>query len=319
MACLYLRKNIYWIAYYKDGTRHSHSLKTQSKTKAKLLKSKLEIEIADGADPAPKASIPPLRAFDDFKLDRAGRITKKTADADHHRIQLFLDCVPLHLKNVTESTVKKHIDKRIADGISIQTANHTIRILKTFFNFCVKRKYIPENPIRYMKQYKMNKIEQRYLTPDEIKTLFNVCKESRIYPIIMTAIYTGMRYSEIERLKASDVDFDNNRIIVRVSKSGKFRHIPINAELRPVLQTWLKVDGFDFTGFRALFEALKRNTGISFRFHDLRHTFCALLIKNNVDIVTISKLAGHSTIKTTMTYAHLYQDHVQEAIEKLKI
>jgi integrase len=318
MACLYLRKNIYWITYYKDGVRFSKSLKTNSKSKAKLLKNKLEIDLAQGDDPAPKPTASAITAFLAFKADRDGRITRKTAIADHHRVELFIESAPVEkLSKITESMVKAHIDSRIADGISIQTANHTIRILKTFFNFCVKHKYMTENPIRYMPKYKQDAKEQRYLTPAEISALLRVSRPTRAFPIIMTAIYAGMRYGEIERLKADDIDFENNRINVRISKSGRFRHIPIHKDLRPVLQGI--GDGFDFSNFRGVFDAIKKDAGIDFRFHDLRHTFCALLIRNNVDIVTISKLAGHSTIKTTMTYAHLYQDHVQEAIEKLKI
>jgi len=317
MACLYLRKNIYWIAYYRNGALARRSLKTSSKAAAKRAKNKIELDLADGANPAPRESIKPLEAFNAFKKDRVGRITEKTAAADHHRVALFVDCAPGWLDRITEAMVKAHIDSRIAGGISIQTANHTIRILKTFFNFCVKHKYMAENPIRYMPKYKQDAKEQRYLTPAEISALLRVSCPTRAFPIIMTAIYTGMRYGEIKRLKASDIDFENNRINVRISKSGRFRHIPIHKDLRPVLQGI--GDGFDFSNFRGVFDAIKKDAGIDFRFHDLRHTFCALLIRNNVDIVTISKLAGHSTIKTTMTYAHLYQDHVQEAIEKLKI
>jgi len=52
--------------------------------------------------------------------------------------------------------------------------------------------------------------------------------------------------------------------------------------------------------------------------HTLRHTFASHLVMSGVDIMTLSKLLGHSSITMTEKYAHLAQDHLRGAVEKLK-
>jgi len=54
-----------------------------------------------------------------------------------------------------------------------------------------------------------------------------------------------------------------------------------------------------------------------FGWHTLRHTFATQLASNNVPIITIKELMGHSDIKTTMRYAHLVPSSLQEAIRTL--
>ncbi len=51
--------------------------------------------------------------------------------------------------------------------------------------------------------------------------------------------------------------------------------------------------------------------------HDLRHTFASQLVMAGVDLVTVSKLLGHTSIQTTMIYAHLNKEHLVEAVGKL--
>jgi site-specific recombinase XerD len=51
--------------------------------------------------------------------------------------------------------------------------------------------------------------------------------------------------------------------------------------------------------------------------HTLRHTFASHLVMAGVDLATVQKLLGHSSITTTMIYAHLAPDHLRAAVEKL--
>jgi integrase len=264
--------------------------------------------------------------FDEFKQQRKGILSIKHQNNDNHLINKFIDDEGIHLlKQINELIIKKHLDKRIANGITNRTANHTIRALNTFMNFCVKRKFLTENLIKGMTKYPIELKEPRFLTSDDVNTLLSFVEPTVIYLPISIAVFTGMRQGEILRLEWKDIDFNNCVITVNISKTKKFRKIPLHPKLKSILAPYSKATGVIFDSpLRTLeweFTKVKRlMTNVdSFRFHDLRHTFASLMIKGGADILTVSKLLGHSTISTTQIYAHLYQDHFQDSIKKLQI
>lgn len=328
MASIFIRGRVWWISYYPaPGSKPiQKSLKTKDKTVAKFRKNEIENKLTQGESPIHNTNKTAQDCFDEFKQHRAGRISKKARDADHYRILKFISDEKIgHINHITEARVKRHLDKRQEgkSGISPRTANHTIRTLNTFLNFCVKRKYLTENPLKGMIRYPVNIEEPRFLSPEEINKLLKAAKESPLYSLIMTAIYTGMRYGELERLEWSDVDFKNEIITVKLSKAKRFRKIPLHHELAMALKP-LAGDGKCFPLEQHQFEwqlaLVKNNANIPhFRFHDLRHTFASIMIRSGVDILTVSKLLGHGDIKTTQIYAHLYQDHIKDSVRKFKI
>lgn len=309
----------WWIKYYKDRECVRKSLGTKLPKIAENKKLLIETQLAKSEDPFPRENTTYYQAFEAFKASRIGRIGKKTARDDHKRIQDFLEKVKT-LK-VTENALKAHLDGRISnDQISHRTANHTIRAIKTFFNFCVRSGYISKNPIQHMKKYPIPEQEPRFLTEEEARILLEKAKGNRIYRLVAAALYTGMRAGELDRLAWEDVDYDGNMIRVRLSKSGKFRLIPLHPALKNILGPKGQGKCLNTRYARALWENLRESLGWhDLRFHDLRHTFCSLLVKSGVDIVTVSKLAGHSSVSVTQIYAHLYPDHLKDSVQKLTI
>ena len=69
---------------------------------------------------------------------------------------------------------------------------------------------------------------------------------------------------------------------------------------------------------RTAFKNACSRAGIkNFRFHDLRHTFATRLVLAGVDLATVSKLLGHSSIQMTMRYAHPTPEALKNAVSKL--
>jgi integrase len=288
----------------------------------------IENRLARGDSPLPDPRVKAWECFEQFKQDRAGRLTDKSMRADHYRIELFLkSCNIFKLSQITDRLLKAHLDTRITeDKISHQTANHTIRALKTFLNFCVRNKLIVENPLRFMAKYSIHKEEPRFLTHEEILALLAAAKDSEIYLPVILAVYTGMRYGEIERICWEDIDFNTNWITVKKSKAKRFRRIPLLPDLKEILlplrstgRIWDKKVRFFEWRYKLLQNVLKEKKIPAFRFHDLRHTFASIAIRSGINMLTLSKTLGHSTISTTEIYAHLYQDHIQEEFNKFKI
>jgi len=77
-------------------------------------------------------------------------------------------------------------------------------------------------------------------------------------------------------------------------------------------------DGSRFHDIRGSFDTAVQSAGLSHvTFHALRHTFASHLVMRGADLPSVQRLMGHNDIKTTMRYAHLAPDHLQQVIQKL--
>ena len=129
-------------------------------------------------------------------------------------------------------------------------------------------------------------------------------------------MYTGCRRGEIMSLKWEEVDFADRCLRLNDSKTGK-RTIPLNESAIKVLQNIQKqVDnpyvccgtksGTHLSDLQSTWQSIRKQAGIpDVRIHDLRHSFASFMIKSGLSIFEVSKLLGHSSINTTMRYAHL--------------
>ncbi len=148
-------------------------------------------------------------------------------------------------------------------------------------------------------------------------------------------------------LEWEDVDFENNVINVRekdiwLPKTYERREIPLHPDLKTILLRRKKTKKNEFVCFKSsgdrATEKIRRKPceGSTYRIlyakykrtlakagitdaglHTLRHTFGSQCVMNGIDVPTLSKIMGHSSIKTTMIYVHLSTDHMQSSILKL--
>lgn len=148
-----------------------------------------------------------------------------------------------------------------------------------------------------------------------------------ISPLVLLAMNTGLRRGELLSLRWSDVDLERNFVTVQPesAKSGKQRHVPLNAEAALVLRRWKEQSGSADHVFEpndvktAWVKLLNRASIIGFRFHDLRHHFASRLVMAGVDLNTVRELLGHADIKMTLRYAHLAPEHLAAAVAKLEM
>ena len=242
---------------------------------------------------------------------------------------------------VTPELISEYIAlRRSRDRVSTSTANRDLQLLKSMFNLIINYKRwrrVLENPVCYVKLFKETHGRVRYLELDEIKRLFKTCGKY-LRPIVICAIYTGMRRSEIFNLKWRDVDLRVRTLFVRRTKIGGSRYLPISDELEKmfsslpshfkggyVFPSYLPRRNEDlksgevnepFTDVKNSFqEALKRAKIKNFRFHDLRHTFASQLVMSGADLNVVRELLGHKSLQMTLRYAHLAPRKKREAIQ----
>lgn len=215
--------------------------------------------------------------------------------------------------------------------------------LKIFFEFCVKQGAMTDNPMTEIEIPRREKRLPSNLTLQEAMRILEIVDNYpyqnqflryRNYAIFATFIMAGIRKNELLNLKYTDVDIENRSIFIRQGKGHKDRIVPINHRLADALLNYLSVRkkayktcpefftsytydmGFTQSGMKRLIEKIVKVSGTKFTFHKLRHTFATLMLEGGCDIFSLSKMMGHSDIKTTTIYLAASVQHLREQILK---
>ena len=244
-----------------------------------------------------------------------------------------------YLHQIDQLMVRQFMARRLKD-VRPASVNREFQTLKSMFNRAIEWDMLNgKNPAVGINNIPQNNSRCRWLTEQEQARLLSCCHENLTRVLVLIALKTGMRWGEIKTLKWSQsprsnyIDFANGVIFVHeaLSKSQKSRHIPLSNAVRRALESIERIPGEEYIflnpetkkplgSVKRSFHTAMRRAGITnFRFHDLRHTFASQLVRNGVDLYVVQKLLGHSTPKMTQRYAHLRQDQLKDAIEKIDI
>ena len=198
--------------------------------------------------------------------------------------------------------------------------------------------------------YNVLKIRQGYrkrpqaLTPQQIKMLFASISTDTLLGIRDYAVYAlmyqlGLRVGEVHDLDMESLDFENQKITV-MGKGRKPRTLHLNNELIEIISHYLAVRELFLNSrlTRALFVSKKGNrlairtmednfkkillqTDVNVPFnvtcHTLRHSLASHLNDNDVDVLVIQSILGHSSTRSTEPYIHPSQERIRQAFEKL--
>ncbi|MDO8489628.1 MAG: site-specific integrase, partial [Candidatus Omnitrophota bacterium] len=233
----------------------------------------------------------------------------------------------LYLHEITSLIVEKFKIERVKE-VKPATVNRALARLKSMFNKAIDwGKFNGVNPVKTVKFFVEENQRTRYLEKEEIAKFLEHCKGS-IKSIVVIALNTGMRKSEILNLKWHDIDFKRGIIYLLRTKNNEKREIPMNDAVKTVFINVNKhpesqyifsgKDGKPLQNIRkSFFTALRKAGIINFRFHDLRHTFASHLVMSGVDLNTVRELLGHKSLEMTLRYSHLSPDHKKRAVDVL--
>jgi len=313
------------ISYVAEG-KHVREMVVLSKTLARKVLAKRRAEIAEGRYDFPVARRRPT--FSEFGREyiEHAKKNKRSWARDQHTVReasrLF---GTKRLDTIGTLDVQKFKTLRAGDRAP-GTVNRDLAVLKHMFNVAISWGHIAVNPVRDVKQIRQQEEPMRTLSREEEVRLVQAAAP-HLRPIIVVALNTGMRRGELLGLQWDQVDLRNGAITVHHTKSGQIRHIPINALARHALEVYTERQGhvFRFKGnavadLKHSFQNAVRRARIQrCRFHDLRHTFATRLVMGGVDLPTVKELLGHSSITTTMKYAHPTPSHRRAAVEVLVV
>ena len=214
------------------------------------------------------------------------------------------------------------------------SATRTLSLVKSIFAFALDRKLIADSPAKGVKGYKPNKRE-RFLSPKEMASLGDALtaieaegRHKLAVNIIRLLALTGARRNEIARLRWSEVDAGRSALRLEDSKTGR-KVIPLGAAALALLISIPKSNGVyvfpdpadpekPFPGLFYAWSCIRDRAGLTgVRIHDLRHSFASAGLATGQGLVLIGKLLGHQQVSTTARYAHLADDPVKAAADRI--
>ena len=213
--------------------------------------------------------------------------------------------------------------------IKPNTVNIELRSVRTIFNRARKLKVIRENPFSEVSLVRVPKSVPAYLTLEESRKLIEAVKLPMLKVFYLFLSQTGARIGEAIGLEWKCVDMERKVVSITHSKTGATRVIPISDILFSSLQSlphrsvyvFTKEDGTPYhkNFVQHHFKRVVKSMGLDGRLHphSLRHSFASNLVKKNVSLFTVSQLLGHSSIQTSMIYAHLQTSELHEVVNKL--
>lgn len=256
-----------------------------------------------------------------------------TATSQARRI---LDTIPgtTRIESLRNSDVMKFVRNSRAE-VSNATVNRCLQFLGRALRHMARHydAVIPELDLKAA-QTREPQERIRELSQAEQKRLFRHLRTD-LHALVKFALMTGARQSSITELRWRDVDFDASSIRFQIKGGGQMR-FPINGEMRALLSALPRSNilahrQFVFTYptedtgelrriprnshlFADFREALKMAEIEDFRFHDLRHTFATRMLRQTGNLKLVSRLLGHTSIETTMRYAHVLDEDLHAAM-----
>jgi integrase len=337
---VYKRGNKWYIYItYPDGKRFRKSVGT--KKEAEKIEQKVRSEILNGKWDVVETKELLFNELVEQYLEYAKASKAESSyHSDVYRIRghLLPHFGNIPLKSITPQMADEYKAMRVNQGAAPKTVNHDLINLSHMLKMAIRWGYLENNPASSVVKLKVPKNPPKFLSQDEIQRLIEAAKYSHIYPLIITALHTGMRKAELLNLKWSDIDYQQGIITIQNktdwhTKNYKPRMLQMTPFLCEILKehkSLMDESGFDceyvftYKGERILqdirksFGSILKASGLkNVTLHVLRHTFASQLAMAGVPLMDVQALMGHQSFETTLQYAHLSDDHVKKQVLKL--
>ena len=233
----------------------------------------------------------------------------------------------LYVHRIGTDDVQRFLVRR-ARSVSPTTRNRDLSLLSSMMRYAIELRYARHNPCQGIRRQREARRPVPFLHVEQQRALVAACAP-RIAPIVEAALGTGMRRGELLDLEWRDVDLDRRLIVVRRSKNGEPRDVPLPAPVvallgrlsdrviplhRPdrVFSMLPRKWGGHLT--RQLTETCERAGLPRLRFHDMRHVWACTALRAGVPLPDVQKMGGWKTASMMLRYAgHTPSDGAERA------
>lgn len=283
---------------------------------------------------------PHVQSFLNY-LEYERRYSKHTLESygnDLEQLYLYLKSAyqKEEMELATHLEIRSWIVHMMEQKISPRSINRKLSTLKSFFKFLMRKGVVKKSPLSKVLAPKTSKRLPVFVEKKGIETLLTDIEFPEGFigardKMILDLFYnTGMRRSELNNLKETDIDSYNAQIKV-LGKGNKERIIPIQPQLRNALKEYIDLKNQSIVAPSSylfvnqegkllnpsnIYQIVKKYLNLITTIdkkspHVLRHTFATHLMNNGADINAVKELLGHASLAATQVYTH-------NTIDKLK-
>jgi integrase len=334
-------EKIYYIRYRRDGQmieekagRQTQNDMTPAKAngirndriKGNELSNKAQREADAAAKKAEESKWTIQKLSEEYFKGRPAGKSRKTDQGryDNHLKSQFGEKEPHAIAPLDVDRLRIRLLKKLKP----QTVTHILNLLIWITNYGTANNLSAPLPFK-VKKPKVDNKKTEFLSPDELKRYLDAIDadpDPQVKAVMKLALFTGMRRSELLKLKWRDIDFERGFITIRNPKGGQDEIVPMNDDARTVLESINRTrSSYVFPGRRKGHRVDIKN-GIArirkaanlpkgFRpLHGLRHQFASMLASSGqVDMYTLQKLLTHKDPRMTQRYSHLRDETLKSA------
>jgi integrase/recombinase XerD len=246
-------------------------------------------------------------------------LSNATQEGYLRRVDTFLHDIKKDVNNISMDDIREYIIYlKDTKNLCFGTINAYISAIKFFYTITLEKDW-DKRKVPRMRGYKPL---PAVMSKEEIFEILNIIDNLKHRTIITLMYGSGLRVSEVVRLKTSDIDSRNHQIIIRQSKNKSDRYAILpEYTLQLLREYWMKCGKpkdwlfpgtnpsvhYNVKSVKNLVIRLREKLNIQKRIsaHTFRHCFATHLLEDNVQLANIQHLMGHKSIITTTRYLHM--------------
>ncbi len=256
----------------------------------------------------------------------------------HELLEMFADNKPLRFENIDLKLIEQFRQFLLTapargrkNGVlSKNTASIYFSTFKAGLHQAFIDEYLTVDIASKVKNIPTDESRREYLTLGELNKLASTpCFHTVVKRAALFSALTGLRHSDIQKLRWFEIEETSKgyRLNFTQKKTKGVEYMPISKQ------------AFDLCGerrepFNLVFEGLPTPSGITYSlrkwiksaginknitFHCFRHTYATLQLAGGTDIYTVSKMLGHTDVRTTQIYAKIVDEKKEKATDTIKL
>jgi len=254
------------------------------------------------------------------KVEAAPRTTARRAGIVNKYLLPAFGTYPV--TRIDRQFIQQQMNTWASSGLSVFSVRTHRQVLREIMSLAVKDRVLVSNPVVDVKSPKLPKPEPKVMSPEQFQLLLTEIPHE-FQAMLIVAVGTGMRISELIGLNLCNLDIDKGMLSIKRAKTkAGIRTIELGETMTNVLKRYLAdtahfrsdIDGplflsergkriHDSNFRRRVFNPALKTAGLTkFRFHSLRATSSTWLFQESVPIPVVTSRSGHESVKTTMDH-----------------